>query len=109
MIVAVPPLMELIPAMLPFGVEIAPTIIGLAAVFAVIVNGPVQIRLGFLDGVLALRTIVGMGYGHRNKPRKRRHHDRCYCGLPNSLNHVCSFFSRHSAGLFFAPRTARIL
>jgi len=41
MLVAIPPLMVRIPATLPLGVKVAPTVVGLTAVFAVVCDGVV--------------------------------------------------------------------
>jgi hypothetical protein len=90
MVVAIPPLMVLIPAMLPFGIQITPAGVRLVAALAVVVDGPVEIGLSFLDCMLALRPVLGVCYRHRNKPRKRHNHNCCNCCLANSLNHVYS-------------------
>jgi di/tricarboxylate transporter len=60
MIFAIPPLVILIPAMLPFGVQISPPVIGVATVLALVVNRSVQSCLRFLDGMLAL-LLFGFG------------------------------------------------
>ena len=66
------------------------TSVRFVAALAVVVDGPVEIGLGFLDCMLALRPILGVCYRHRNKPRKRHNHNCCYCCLANSMNHVYS-------------------
>jgi len=67
MVSSVPPLMILVPAALPFGVEISPPIIGLAAVIALVVDRSVQPRLGLFDCVLALLSVIGVHQGRRYK------------------------------------------
>jgi hypothetical protein len=111
MVFTVPPLMVMIPAMLPFGVQITPALVRLMAALAVIVDGPIEIGLGLLDRVLALRPVVGVCYRHRNKPRKRSYHNRCYCCPANFLNHVYSLsVLRLAASIFPAPnKTSGIL
>jgi len=54
MLVTVPPLVELLPAMLPLGIEVTAAVFGLAAVVATMLNGFVQSGLGLFDGMLAL-------------------------------------------------------
>jgi hypothetical protein len=104
MVVAIPPLMVLVPAMLPFRIQIATALICFVAALTVIVNGPVEIGLSFLDCVLALRPVIGVCYRHCNKPRKRGYHNRCYCGPAKFLNHVIPFLSCGlAASIFPAP------
>jgi hypothetical protein len=74
MLSPVPPLVVLIPATLPFGIQVATPILGFPAVVSMIVNGSIQPRFSALDGVLALcPVIVGVYQGHSHKPGKRRH------------------------------------
>jgi len=54
----IPPLMVLIPTSLPFGVQVSPPILRLAAVLAVIADRFVQIGLGLLDGVPTLVPFI---------------------------------------------------
>lgn len=66
--------------MLPLGVQVAPPIFGLAAVIAMVVDRFIQICLGFLDRMLAMRPVIGVGLRRRRyKPHKRRCDQRCYC------------------------------
>jgi hypothetical protein len=88
---AIPPLMVLIPAMLPLGIQLVPAGIGFAAVVAVVANRSVEIGFGFLDCMLAMRPIIGVRYWDCNKPGKRRHHHGCYRCPSNSLNHCFCF------------------
>lgn len=67
MIMAVPPLMILIPAALALGVQIAPPVFGIAAVLALVVNCFIKSCLRFFDGVLAMRSVIGV------RPRRCRH------------------------------------
>jgi hypothetical protein len=76
MFLAVPPLMVRIPAVLPLGVQIVPSAIGLRTVVAMVMNCFIQVHLSLLDGVLALRPLVGVGAWRRYKKHQRR---RCYC------------------------------
>jgi hypothetical protein len=73
MIFAIPPLMIRIPATLPFGIQIAPSIFGLAAALAIVVNRFVKPGFGLLYGMLAFRPVVGVRNRGCNKPRKRDH------------------------------------
>jgi hypothetical protein len=88
MLFSVPPLMVLIPAMLPFGIQVAAAIIRLPAMFSMIVNSPVQPRFGVFHCMLALRTIIGMRNRYCNEPRERRGQHRRYCGFSQSLKQV---------------------
>ncbi len=63
MLSPVPPLMITIPTILPFGIQIPSPVFRLAAVFSLVMDCFVQSSLGFLDGVLALRPIIGMDAG----------------------------------------------
>jgi hypothetical protein len=77
MIVPVPPLMISTPATLPFGIQVATLGFGLGAALTVIVNCMVEVGFRFLDGVLAMRAIIGVGERRSDKPRKRCHHNDC--------------------------------
>jgi hypothetical protein len=78
MFFAVPPLMVLLVTVLAFGVEVAAAIIGLAAVLAVVVNGPVQVRFGLFNVVLAPGAIVGVRQGRRHEACESECHYGCY-------------------------------
>jgi hypothetical protein len=82
----VPPLVILIPTVLPFGVQIAPSAVGLGTVFAVIMDRFIQVCLSLFHCVLALRSIIGMRQRSRNEPRKCRHHDGRHRHFSHSLN-----------------------
>jgi hypothetical protein len=87
MVFPIPPLMVLIPAVLAFGVQIAAAILGLRAVIAVVMDCSVQVCLRLFDGVLALRSVIGVGwrrsrYKHAQRPRYYCH----YCTFSNSLH-----------------------
>lgn len=103
-VVAVPPLMVLIPAVLAFGVEIAATVVGFMAALAVFADGAVEIGLGFLDCVLASRSVIGVRDWNGCEPGKRGQHNCCKCGVSNSSNQG---FSPLDCGralpYFFAP------
>jgi hypothetical protein len=62
---AVPPLVILIPAVLALGVQIAAAILGLAAVFSVVMDGSIQAGFGFLDCALAMCSVVVGMYERR--------------------------------------------
>jgi hypothetical protein len=81
MVFSIPPLMVLIPAMLPLGIQVAAPILCFVAALAVIVNGFIQPDFGSLYCVLALGAIIGMRNRCRNKPRKCRHHYCRHCGF----------------------------
>ena len=76
MIFAIPPLVVLIPAVLSFGVEIAPPGVSLGAVLPVIVNRVVEVRFGSLDCVLAFCSVIRVsGARGRKKQQQRRSQD----------------------------------
>jgi hypothetical protein len=82
MVFAVPPLVILIPALLAFSVQIAPAVIGLGAVVAVVMDRTVEVGLGLFNRVLAMRAVVGMRLGRGgHKPHKGCCHKRGYCGF----------------------------
>jgi hypothetical protein len=59
--------------MLPFGIQIAPPVFGLTAVIAMVADCSIEVCLGFLDRMLAVRPVIGVGLrGGRYKPHKRR-------------------------------------
>jgi hypothetical protein len=64
---SVPPLMILIPATLPFGVQIPPASVGLRAVIASVVDGFVQPCFSLFDRVLAPLSVVCVHQRCRNK------------------------------------------
>jgi hypothetical protein len=59
MILPVPPLAILIPASLPFGIQIPPPVLGLTAVVAAFLDGSIQSCFCLFDRVLALTSVVG--------------------------------------------------
>jgi hypothetical protein len=67
MLFSIPPLMALIPAMLPLGIQVA--IIRFPAMLPMIVNGPIQLRLGIFHRMLASPTVFAMRNRYCNKPR----------------------------------------
>jgi hypothetical protein len=91
MFLTVPPLVVRVPTMLPFGIQIAAAVLGLSAVLAVVVYRSIQPCFGFFNGVLALRSVIGVRQGRCSKPRKRCHYNRRYCCSSNSLSHGFSF------------------
>jgi hypothetical protein len=60
MFFSIPPLMILIPATLPFSVQIAPASVGLRAVIAPVVDRFVQPCFRLFDRVLAPLSVVGV-------------------------------------------------
>jgi hypothetical protein len=58
MFLRVPPLVMLVPAALAFGVQVTPTVFRLAAMIAIVGDSSVQSLLRFLDGVLAVGTVI---------------------------------------------------
>lgn len=63
MILTVPPLMVFIPATLTFRIQVAASIVGLVAVFAMVMDRAVEIGLSLFDGMLTLFAIVGVDRG----------------------------------------------
>jgi len=89
MIFAVPPLVVGAPATFALGVQLAPPVVGLAAMFAVVVNSFVQPRLRFFNRVLAVGPVVGMGSRRSYKYEKRERyccHQQC---VSNSSIQTC--------------------
>jgi hypothetical protein len=58
---SVPPLMILIPAALPFCIQITPSLLGVVAVLAVFLDRSIEPRFRFFDRVLTLASVIGMG------------------------------------------------
>jgi hypothetical protein len=101
--------------MLPFGIQIAPPVVSFVAVIAVVPDRFVQVCLGFLDRMLAVRPVIGVGLRRsRYEPHKRRCDQGCYCrfskasfqGVSSSIIISCSihFVIR---GLHFDDRLAK--
>jgi hypothetical protein len=72
MLFSVPPLMVLFPTVLAFGVQIPAAALGLRAVIAMVVDGSVEVRLRFFNGMLAVRPVIGVrsrrGYEEQKCP-----------------------------------------
>jgi hypothetical protein len=86
MLFPIPPLVISVPAPLPFGIQVAPPIVSFMAVVAMVVDRLIQVCLGFLDRMLAVRPVVGVGLRRsRYKPHKRRCDQGCYCYFSKSL------------------------
>ncbi len=96
MLFSIPPLMVLIPATLPFGVQVPAAIFCFPAVVAMVANGPVQSRFGVLHGVLTPGAIIGVCNWYRNEPRKCRHYYCCYRSFSQSLNQSLLLCVSHS-------------
>ena len=59
--------------MLPFSIQVAPPVLGLVAVIAMIADCFIQVCLRLLDRVLTVRPVIGMGLrGRCHKPHKCR-------------------------------------
>jgi hypothetical protein len=86
MVVAVPPLMVLIPAVLALGFKVAPPVISFMASLAVVMDGSVEVGFGFFHRMLAFRPIVGVRHRNGCEPGKRGHHHYCECCVSNSSN-----------------------
>lgn len=63
----IPPLMIGAPATFSFGIQVSPPVVGGAAVVSMIVDRTVQFRFRFLDGVLALASVVCVHKRRRHK------------------------------------------
>jgi hypothetical protein len=79
--------MVFIPAVLAFGVKITAPSIGLGAVIAMLMDCSVQIRLRLFDGVLAPRSVIGVGWRRRCYKHEQRSRYYCHdCTFSNSLH-----------------------
>jgi hypothetical protein len=67
MVSSVPPLVIFIPAILPFGIQVSPPIIRLAAVLSPVVNRFVQSCFRLFYGVLTPRSVIGVDERGRHK------------------------------------------
>ena len=63
MVFPIPPLMILIPTTFPFGIQISPTFIRFAAMFALVADRFVQPCFRLFDGMLALLFGIGVHEG----------------------------------------------
>ncbi len=87
MFFAVPPLVVLFPATLPFGIEIAPAVFGLTAVLAIVLNGTVQSCFRFFDCMLAVGPVIGARLRCRcDEKQERPCYQSRHCCFSNSLN-----------------------
>jgi len=87
MIVPIPPLMEVVPAVLSLGIQVAASIVGFVAVLSMIMDSFVQPCFRPLDRVLALRAIIiGVHERYCNKPRQCCRQNCRYCCFSYSLN-----------------------
>jgi hypothetical protein len=78
----VPPLVILIPATLPFSIQIPPPFLGLVAALAMFFDGFVQSCFRLFNRVLALRSVI-VSLRPRccdKKPERPRHYS-CHCCL----------------------------
>jgi hypothetical protein len=81
LILAVPPLMISVPAIFTLGVEFAAPVIGFVAVLAMVPNGLIQSGFGFLDGVPARVSIVGV---HARRGHQQEESHGCDSGYGGS-------------------------
>jgi hypothetical protein len=84
MIFSVPPLVKLIPALFPFGIQIPPPVVGVMAVFAALLDRPVQFGFGFFDRMLALPPVIGARLRCRHEQQKCSRRRHCHYGLSES-------------------------
>jgi hypothetical protein len=68
MLFSIPPLMVLIPATLPLGVQIAPAIFCFSAVVPMSTDSLVESRFGVFYCVLALGSVIGVRNWYCNEP-----------------------------------------
>jgi hypothetical protein len=82
----VPPLVIVIPAALPFGVQVATAIVRLPAVIAMILNGAIQLGFGLFYGMLTLSSIIVIParLWRRHEKHERSGHDYCDGGVSES-------------------------
>ena len=79
---SIPPLMVLIPAALPFRIQIPPPLLGVVAMLAIFLDSSIVSRFRFFDRVLAPTSIV-IGPRLRRcykKPERSRYYE-CHCCL----------------------------
>jgi hypothetical protein len=95
MVFSVPPLMILIPAALPLGVQVSPPIIGFTAVIALVMDRSVGLCLRLFNCVLALVSVIGVHQGRRHKQQKRSRYNGCHCCFSKSSiqDYLLSFFN----------------
>jgi hypothetical protein len=72
MFFAIPPLVILVPAIFAFGIQIATAFFRFAAVFAFVMDRPVQPCFRFFNGVLALCAVVRVGPRNRSSHKERQ-------------------------------------
>jgi hypothetical protein len=75
---SIPPLVIHIPAAFPLGIQIPAPRIGVTAVFALVVDRPIQSRFRFFDRVLALASFIRLHQWSGHKHHERRRHNRRY-------------------------------
>jgi hypothetical protein len=78
---SIPPLMVLIPATLPFRIQIPPPLFGFVAMLAIFLDRPVVSRFRFFDRVLTLASVIRtrLRCCHK-KPQCARYYE-CHCCL----------------------------
>ena len=75
----IPPLMILIPAALPFCIQIPPPLLGFVAMLAVFLDRSVESSFCLFDRMLTLASVVGMGlWCCHKKPECTRNYE-CHC------------------------------
>lgn len=108
MVSSVPPLMIFIPAILPFGIQISPPSIRLAAVLSPVMDRSVQSCFRFFDGMLTPGPVIGVDKRRRHKYQKRACHNGCHYVLSKSsiqdfLLSVFDGCNPELAGLYRSP------
>jgi hypothetical protein len=73
------PCMILIPATISLGIKVAPPFRGLAAALAISANRFIQPGFGFLNPMLAFRSII-IGVDARNRAEQQNCRDGNHCG-----------------------------
>jgi hypothetical protein len=76
MFLPVPPLVISAPTPFPLGIQVAPPVFSLTAMFAIVVDRFVQPCLRLFNGVLAVGAVVGMRSRRSYKYEKRERYCR---------------------------------
>jgi len=76
---SIPPLVITIPTPLPFGIQIASTVLGLMAALAMVMDRIIQSGFRFFDGVPALVSVIRARLRRCNKHQHCDRHRCRYC------------------------------
>ena len=71
--------MILIPAALPFCIQITSPVLGVVAVLAVLLNRSIEPRFRFFDRVLTLASVIGMSLRCGYKKPECSGYYECHC------------------------------